>query len=58
MVYAVNTLGAILGVVLAVHLLMEWIGLKGTVKLTGGWVPIGYWVLRRPVAAVRQFIGW
>jgi hypothetical protein len=33
------------------------IGLKGTVKLTGGWVPIGYWVLRRPVAAVRQFVG-
>jgi multidrug efflux pump subunit AcrA (membrane-fusion protein) len=33
------------------------IGLKGTVKLTGGWVPIGYWVLRRPVAAVRQFLG-
>jgi multidrug resistance efflux pump len=34
------------------------IGLKGTAKLAGGWVPLGYWVLRRPVAAVRQFIGW
>lgn len=34
------------------------VGLKGTVKLAGDWVPLGYWVLRRPVAAVRQFIGW
>jgi multidrug resistance efflux pump len=34
------------------------IGLKGTAKLTGGWVPLGYWMLRRPVAAVRQFLGW
>jgi hypothetical protein len=34
------------------------VGLKGTVKLAGGWVPFVYWVLRRPVAAARQFIGW
>lgn len=34
------------------------IGLKGTVKLSGGWVPAGYWALRRPLAGVRQFIGW
>ena len=34
------------------------VGLKGTVKLAGGWVPFGYWALRRPAAAVRQFIGW
>jgi len=34
------------------------VGLKGTVKLSGGWVPLGYWMLRRPVAAVRQFVGW
>lgn len=34
------------------------IGLKGTVKLSGGWVPLAYWMLRRPVAAVRQFVGW
>lgn len=34
------------------------IGLKGTVKLAGSWVPLTYWVLRRPVAAVRQFLGW
>jgi len=34
------------------------VGMKGTVKLAGGWVPLVYWVLRRPVAAVRQFTGW
>ncbi len=34
------------------------VGLKGTVKLAGGWVPFIYWMLRRPVAAARQFIGW
>lgn len=34
------------------------VGLKGTVKLAGGWVPISYWVLRRPIAAIRQFVGW
>ena len=33
MVYSVNTLGAILGVVLAVHVLMQWVGLKGTVLI-------------------------
>jgi hypothetical protein len=32
------------------------IGLKGTAKLYGGWVPLGYWVLRRPLAAIRQFL--
>ncbi len=31
MVYAVNTLGSILGVILAVHLLLEWLGLKGAI---------------------------
>jgi hypothetical protein len=34
------------------------IGLKGTAKLYGGWVPLGYWVLRRPLASVRQFIAY
>lgn len=34
------------------------VGLKGTAKLTGSWVPLGYWVLRRPVAGIRQMIGW
>jgi len=32
------------------------IGLKGTVKLYGDQVPLAYWVLRRPLAAVRQFL--
>lgn len=34
------------------------VGLKGSVKLAGGWVPLAYWVLRRPLATVRQFLGW
>ncbi|MDH3209642.1 MAG: HlyD family efflux transporter periplasmic adaptor subunit [Burkholderiaceae bacterium] len=34
------------------------VGLKGTVKLTGGQVPVVYWVLRRPLAVARQFFGW
>lgn len=34
------------------------VGLKGTAKLHGGWVPFAYWILRRPAAAVRQAIGW
>ena len=33
------------------------IGMKGTAKLAGGWVPLGYWMLRRPLAAARQFLG-
>lgn len=33
------------------------IGAKGTAKLSGTWVPLGYWVLRRPWAAVRQATG-
>lgn len=34
------------------------VGLKGTAKLSGGWVPMGYWMLRRPLATVRQALGW
>jgi hypothetical protein len=34
------------------------VGLKGTAKLSAGWVPFAYWALRRPIATVRQFIGW
>lgn len=34
------------------------VGLKGTAKVHGGWVAFGYWVLRRPLASVRTFIGW
>jgi multidrug resistance efflux pump len=33
------------------------VGLKGTAKLHGGWVPLGYWVLRRPWAALRTTLG-
>lgn len=32
------------------------IGLKGTAKLAGGYVPMIYWILRRPLASIRQFI--
>ncbi|AXS79454.1 efflux RND transporter periplasmic adaptor subunit [Dechloromonas sp. HYN0024] len=33
------------------------VGLKGTAKLSGGWVPLFYWVLRRPLASLRQMVG-
>jgi len=33
------------------------IGLKGTARLSGGWVPLVYWVLRRPLATIRQAMG-
>lgn len=32
------------------------IGMKGTVKVHGGWVPAIYWILRRPIASIRQFL--
>lgn len=34
------------------------VGLKGTAKLHGAWVPLSYWVLRRPWATVRSYLGW
>lgn len=34
------------------------VGLKGTAKLSGPWVPMAYWMLRRPLATVRQALGW
>ncbi len=34
------------------------IGLKGTAKLAGERAPLCYWVLRKPLAAMRQFIGY
>jgi len=34
------------------------VGLKGTAKVKGAWVPLIYWVLRRPLATVRQTLGW
>ena len=33
------------------------VGLKGTAKLRGGWVPMVYWVMRRPLALVRVTLG-
>jgi hypothetical protein len=33
------------------------IGLKGTAKLYGSRVPLGYWLLRRPLAAAREWAG-
>ena len=33
------------------------IGLKGTAKLYGGRVSLGYWLLRRPLAAAREWAG-
>lgn len=34
------------------------VGLKGTAKIHGGWVPLAYWVLRRPMASIRAMLGW
>lgn len=33
------------------------VGLKGTAKLQGSWVPVIYWVLRRPLAGLRSAVG-
>lgn len=33
------------------------VGLKGTAKLSGRWVPMAYWIMRRPFAAIRQTLG-
>ncbi|MBL8471745.1 MAG: HlyD family efflux transporter periplasmic adaptor subunit [Rhodocyclaceae bacterium] len=34
------------------------IGLTGTAKVYGGWVPLVYYVMRRPLAVLRQRLGW
>lgn len=34
------------------------VGLKGSAKLRGRWVPLAWWVLRRPLASIRTTIGW
>lgn len=34
------------------------VGLRGTARLSSGRVPSIYWMLRRPIASVRQFFGW
>jgi hypothetical protein len=33
------------------------VGLKGTVRLSGGRVPLVYWMLRRPLASLRELVG-
>ena len=33
------------------------LGLKGTARLSGHWVPLSYWLLRRPLGAVRAGLG-
>lgn len=33
------------------------VGLKGTAKISGRWTVLGYWVLRRPLAALRTTLG-
>lgn len=33
------------------------IGLKGTARLEGERVPMGYWILRRPLAGIRSWLG-
>lgn len=33
------------------------IGLKGTAKIYGGWVPLGYYLLRKPLRALRRALG-
>ena len=34
------------------------LGLMGTAKLRGGWAPLIYYVLRRPLSGARQWLGW
>lgn len=33
------------------------LGLKGTARITGGWTPLAYWILRRPLAVTRETLG-
>ncbi|MRR56675.1 MAG: HlyD family efflux transporter periplasmic adaptor subunit [Deltaproteobacteria bacterium] len=33
------------------------VGLKGTVRVNGRWVPLSYWVIRRPLGTFRQILG-
>lgn len=33
------------------------IGLKGTAKISGRYVPLAYWIFRKPLALGRQFLG-
>ncbi|MEY8879127.1 MAG: efflux RND transporter periplasmic adaptor subunit [Leptothrix sp. (in: b-proteobacteria)] len=36
----------------------ERLGARGTVRITGPQVPLIYWMLRRPLAALRETTGW
>lgn len=37
---------------------MHRVGLKGTARISGRRIPLGYWILRRPLATVRGWLGW
>ena len=34
------------------------IGLRGSAKVYGGWTVLGYYLLRRPLASLRELTGW
>ncbi|WP_206951261.1 efflux RND transporter periplasmic adaptor subunit [Trinickia acidisoli] len=34
------------------------LGVMGTARIHGRWVPLAYYLLRRPLATVRQWLGW
>ena len=34
------------------------LGLMGTAKISGGYVPFSYYLLRKPLTATRQWLGW
>jgi hypothetical protein len=34
------------------------LGMMGTARIHGRWVPLAYYLLRRPLAATRQWLGW
>lgn len=34
------------------------IGLRGTAKVYGGWTVLGYYLMRRPLASLREMTGW
>lgn len=33
------------------------LGLRGSAKINGEWVVLGYFIFRRPLGAVRQWLG-
>lgn len=34
------------------------LGVRGTARIHGHWVPLAYYLLRRPMATARQWLGW